>query len=213
MAKRPLKMPKDWYWPLGGLEYAVEISDFFPAEAERIGVITILWNRHELALRSVFLRILEPRAKAYGEAIWDRQPTHQAKRDLLSLAIETAGLSDEQRELLTFIIGKTKVVADRRNELIHAEYVVHGRTEILHAKVKSPRSTKPAKYQKLSTKDLDRVIEDLQQLLAFTERKTFDFLGPEAAKEHEELMAKLNAKAYGTEKDCTDCGAADGGAP
>jgi hypothetical protein len=183
----------DWYWPLGSLSYSPEIRDFFSEESELIGVITILWNRQELALRSIFLHILEPRIKAYAEAIWDRQPTHQSKRDLLSLAVDTAELTLRQASLLSYIIEKTKVIADRRNELIHAEYVVHGRTDVLHAKVKPPRSSKPAKYQKLSVKDLLSAIKELEELLGITEYNSFDFLGPKALHKHSKLMKELKS--------------------
>lgn len=158
-----------------------------------IGVITILWNRQELALRSIFLNILEPRDKAFGEAIWDRQPTHQAKRDLLALSLENATMSDRAKSILSYIIDKTKIMADRRNELIHAEYVVHGRTEKLHAKVKSPRSTKGAKYQKLSVKDLQTIINDLDELLGITEANTFEFLGADARKDWDKIGEELKS--------------------
>ena len=66
-------------------------------------------------------------------------------------------------------------MADRRNALMHAEYVVHGRTDKLHAKVKAPRSTKPPKHQKLSKKDLQAIVDDLEHLLRVTEASTFVF--------------------------------------
>src|SRR3954468_21633132 len=102
-----IKPPKGhWYWPLGALSYGHEIRDFFPEEAELLGVITILWNRQEIALKGVFLSILEPRVTSYGEAIWDRQPTHQSRRDLLAVALETAELSDRQKSILNYVIER-----------------------------------------------------------------------------------------------------------
>lgn len=142
----PFNSKRDWYWPLGALDYAAEIQEEYPKEAELLGVITILWNRQELGLRRLYLEIIASRRPAYAEAIWDRQPTHQARRDLLALALHTVKLTKRQSQILSFVLEKTKVAADRRNELIHAEYVVHGRTQQLHAKVKSPRSNKPAKH-------------------------------------------------------------------
>jgi hypothetical protein len=65
--------------------------------------------------------------------------------------------------------------------------MVHNRTEKLHAKVKSPRSTKGAKYQKLSVEDLQKIINDLDELLGITEWNAFEFLGPEARKNWDEL--------------------------
>jgi hypothetical protein len=187
MAENPKKLMEDSFWPLGGLSYSQEIRDFFPEEAEMIGVITIIWNRQELALRSIFLNILEPRDKGFGEAIWDRQPTHHAKRELLAISLESSTMSDQAKAVLTYIIDKTKIMADRRNELIHAEYVVHNRTDKLHAKVKLPRSAKGAKYQKLSVEDLQKIIDDLDELLGISEWNAFEFLGPEARKDWDEL--------------------------
>ena len=46
------KRNRDWFWPLGALDYAQEVRDFFPEEAELLGVITVLWNRQEIALRT-----------------------------------------------------------------------------------------------------------------------------------------------------------------
>jgi hypothetical protein len=165
----------DWYWPLGALSYASEIHDFFPEEAELLGAITILWNREELALRHLFCQIIASQRPAYAEAIWDRQPTHQARRDLLALALQTVKLTKRQAAILKIVLEKTKVVADRRNELIHAEYVVHGRTDQLHAKVKPPRSNKPAKHQKVSPEDLRKIVVDLEHLIQMTEATWHEF--------------------------------------
>ena len=193
MAKLPKKhtVPDDFYWPLGSMGYSPEISDYYPEEAQMVGVITIMWNRIELALQSIFLDLLEPRTKEFGEAIWQRQPTHQARRDMLAAAINTVDLNEYQQDLLSHIIDKTKVMADRRNELMHAEYVVHGRTEKLHAKVKLPRSAKPAKFQKITPKDLQIVIDGMDNLFGLIEGAYFEFLGPEAKEKHEKLMAEI----------------------
>ena len=182
---------KDWYWPLASLSYSPEIRDFFPEEAEMIGVITILWNRQELALRGIFLKILDSRSEAFGESIWDRQPTHQARRELLSAALETAKMTKRAKAILTYVIDKTKVMADRRNELMHAEYVVHGRTDKLHAKVKPPRSIKDAKYQKLAISDLQTIINDLDDLLGVTEYNMFEFLSPKARRQWNKIGKEL----------------------
>lgn len=147
-----------------------------------LGAITILWNRQELALRSLYLRILASQRPAYAEAIWDRQPTHQARRDLLALAIHTVKLTKRQAEALNWLIEKTKTLADRRNELLHAEYVVHGRTDQLHAKVKAPRSNKPPKHQKVATADLKTVIADLERLLQVAEWVRLELFGTRRAR-------------------------------
>jgi hypothetical protein len=172
MARKP---KEDWYWPLGALEYQHEIRDFFSEEAESLGVITILWNRQELQLRSIYKRLIASKRPEYALAIWDRQPTHQARRDLLALAIHTAKLTKRQAAILDYVIEKTKVVADRRNELLHAEYVVHGRTDKLHARVKPPRSHKPAKHQKVAPADLQQAVDELERLLMATESARFEF--------------------------------------
>ncbi len=88
-------------------------------------------------------------------------------------------MTGRQVGILRFIIDKTKTVADRRNELIHAEYVVHAHTDKLHAKVKPPRSTKPARYQKLSVKDLAEIVDDVSALLQATEAAWLEFMPPE----------------------------------
>lgn len=159
----------DWYWPLAALEYEHEIEEAYPDEARLLGTIMILWNRQELALRKIFLDVLSARQREYAKAIWDRQPTHQAKRDMLALALTTVRLSKRKAGILAWVIDHTKTLADRRNELIHAEYVVHHRTQRLHAKVKSPRSTKPPKYQQVGVSDLRLVVEELSFLLRATE--------------------------------------------
>lgn len=175
MAKAPLK---DWYWPLGALDYAHEIHDYFPDEAALLGAITILWNRQEKALRGIFVSLLSSRQRAYAEAIWDRQPTHQARRDLLALALTTVRMTKRKSGILTWVVERTKTLADRRNELIHAEYVVHGRTDQLHARVSSPKSTKPPKHQKVASSDLKVVVNDLVHLLQATEAASLELGSP-----------------------------------
>lgn len=159
----------DWYWPLASLNYEAEIADGYADEAQLIGAITILWNNHEKTLKCIFVDLLSSRKSKFVEAIWDRQPTHQAKRDLLTLALTTLKLSKRQINILNWVIDNTKTLADRRNELIHAEYVVHHRTYRLHAKVRSPRSNKPAKFQPVGASDLKGVVEDLSFLIRATE--------------------------------------------
>lgn len=196
MNKPPKRQSKpDWYWPLGALEYEHEIADFFPDEAQMLGVIMILWNRQELTLRTIFVDLLGTRRPEYAEAIWDRQPTHQAKRDLLELALTTLKLSKRKAGILRWVIDNTKTLADRRNELIHAEYVVHHRTERLHAKVKAPRSNKPPKYQPTGASDLKVTVEELSFLCRATEA-AYTELSPRFRKLSKLLDLKsLSAKA------------------
>lgn len=194
--KRKRKAP--WFWPLGALSYSSEITDHFSEEAQLLGAMAILWNRHELALRDCFLNILEPRVRAYGEAIWNRQTTHKNKRNLLSLALETANLTERQQGVLDWVIENTKTVADRRNELIHAEYVVHGRTGELHAKVTAPRARKP-KHQRLSVRELRKVLEQLDRLMQATEAAKFELLSPSKRAEHDRIMKALEGRAPSSE--------------
>lgn len=170
------KVPKpDWYWPLGALSYASEIHDYFPEEAQLLGAITILWNRQELALTELYTRLIASRRPDYAKAIWDRQPTHKARRDLIALAMDTAKLTKRQKGVLRWVLDNTKVLADRRNELIHAEYVVHAPTDKLHARVSPPNSSKPPKHQKADVKALQGVVSDLERLVQATEAARFEF--------------------------------------
>lgn len=166
---------EEFYWPLAALEGGCEIRDFFPEEAELLGVIAILWNRQELALRRLYVQILASKRPDYAEAIWDRQPTHKARRDMLMVALTTVKMTKRQRIILEWIIEKTKDVADRRNELLHAEYVVHGRTDKLHAKIKPPGSAKPPKHQRATAADLQTVVTELEGLLDVTEGSWLEF--------------------------------------
>ncbi|WP_299321412.1 hypothetical protein [Parasphingopyxis sp.] len=201
MAKKP---KEDWYWPLGALGYAEEISDSFPTETELIGVITILWNRHEIALRRIFISLMRTRSTAYAEAIWERQPTHQSRRDLLSLALGTVKLTKRQKAILEWIIDRTKTMADRRNELIHAEYVVHGRTDALHAKVKPPRSNKPPKHQRVMESDLRKVANGLSHLVAATEAADIELMSRRKRARFDELGQQLDELAQSRKNQRTD---------
>src|SRR3712207_3157516 len=112
------KREEDWYWPLGAMSYAYEIREDFAEEAAMLGAITILWNRQEARLRTLFVTLLGTKRTAYAEGIWDRQPTHQARRELLAVALQTVKMTKRKRAILQWVIDRTKRVADRRNELI-----------------------------------------------------------------------------------------------
>src|SRR5690348_3757755 len=105
--------PSDKYWPLGALEYASEIHDMYGTEAELLGVITILWNRQEIALRHLFVELMASRRPEYVGAVWDRQTTHQNRRDLLELALHAVKLTKRQRGIQAWVIDNTKTLADR----------------------------------------------------------------------------------------------------
>lgn len=157
------------FFSLGGLDYAREIHEGYEEEVALLGSIMVLWNRQELALRQIFLGLLSARQSKYAKAVWDRQPTHKAKRDILWLALDTVRMSKRRRGILTWVLNRTKTLADRRNELIHAEYVIDLKTDVLHAKVNAPNSLKPPKYQQLRASDLAAVERDMVELLQATE--------------------------------------------
>lgn len=192
MSTPPKWEPKlDRFWPLAAVEYEHEIADYFPDEAQLLGAIVILWNRQEIALRDIFVDLLNASQRDYAGAIWDRQPTHQAKRDLLELALTTMRLSKRKIGILRWVIDNTKTLADRRNELIHAEYVVHQRTDRLHAKVKSPRSSKPPKYQQVGASDLRTVVQEMSLLLQATEAAHME-LSPRLSRLSKKFSALLS---------------------
>jgi hypothetical protein len=157
--------PDDFYWAVGGLGYGGEIQDLFQDEAALLGVITILWNHYEGQLRALFVQMLKTPRTSYAEAIWDRQPTHQAKRNLLAMAADHGKLSAKSKQILAVLIEETKAVADRRNDLLHGRYEVHGNTDQLFAVTKSPNSSKPPKRHKSTVKDLEKVIASIERLM------------------------------------------------
>ena len=93
----------------------------------------------------------------------------------MALALQIVRLTKRQKSILSGLIERTKTVADRRNELIHAEYVVAGDTGKLNAKVKAPRSTKPPKHQPVSAVELRGVVEDIVSLVQLTEGAWAEF--------------------------------------
>ena len=65
-----------------------------------LGIITILWNRQEAALYRIYKKLIASKRPEYAKAIWERQPTHQARRDLLGLALHTVKMTKRQAEFL-----------------------------------------------------------------------------------------------------------------
>lgn len=173
------KPREEFYWLLGRIGYGSEVRDFFPEEAELIGVLTILWNVHEKNLRSLFVRILGGPHEDYVAAIWDRMPTHHARRGTLALALEYGALDDKQAALLTEVIDRTKRLADRRNTLIHAEFVVKSGTEQLFAKSRPPNSSKPAIHQKTTKADLAKLVTEVEELITMDEALSVSLLPPD----------------------------------
>ncbi|MEO8926387.1 MAG: hypothetical protein ABI306_04415 [Caulobacteraceae bacterium] len=176
----PRKKDDPPYYPLGFVSGSAEIREWFPLEAELLGTFVIIWNRHEMRLRQAFVKLTGARSKTLIGAIWDRQPTHQAKRALLSLALRNVKLNEKQRQLLELSIDRSKTIADGRNDLIHAEYVMSARHEML-AKVSSPNSTKPPRYRRVTAKDLERAIDELEQVAAITDALNLELADPAGA--------------------------------
>lgn len=187
---------EEFYWPLGLVQYGAEIEELYPDEAQLLGAITILWNHHEDALRSIFSNMFESGRKSYCEAIWDRQPTHQAKRNLLAMALEHVELTDRQRLLLEEVLKRTKKFADRRNDLIHGIYEVHGRSSELFARVKS-RGAKAEKRQRSSKKALQQAVQDLEMLMQLESALSIEMIDPDG-----KLIASMTAswEKYKAEK-------------
>ncbi|WP_333587273.1 hypothetical protein [Phenylobacterium sp.] len=152
---------EDRHYPLGFVQGASEILDGFGAEAEAIGVITILWNRHELRLRDIFERLLEP-VRDFAAAVWEGENTHQGRAKLLRLAARTMQLSAVQAELLDAILERTASLSEKRNALAHAEYVVDLQSDALVARAR--RRQKPPIYHPSDLASLSRIIEDLREV-------------------------------------------------
>ncbi len=103
------------------------------------------------------------------------------------MAVEHAGLSDRQRAILEEVLKRTKKFADRRNDLIHGVYEVHGNSEELFARVKSPQS-KAEKRQRSSKKALEQALSDLQELMGITSALSVEMLDPDGT-----LMSSIRA--------------------
>jgi hypothetical protein len=186
MARKP--KGEEFYWPLGQLGRGDEIQDLFPEEAKLLGILTILWNNQEENLGRIFTHFF-PKRDAFAAAIWNRQPTHHAKRSLLALALDHADLTERHKAILGWIIEQTKKIADRRNELVHGIYVVHGKNDQLFAKTRPPNSSKPPKYQKSSAEAIQATIAELEDLIGVTEGFSTEMLVMQHPEAFEELLA------------------------
>lgn len=144
----PLKTSPLQYWPLGVLGHSAEIEDLFPEEAMCIGIITILWNNQEQSLIELFKLLLGAKAPAVAISIMERQLTHKYRRDLIETAKRHADLPDHLEHWANLVLKNTKTLADRRNELMHGQYVVSAKDDRLYAEVRSPNSSKPSKHQR-----------------------------------------------------------------
>jgi len=165
--------PKDRHYPLGFVQGATEITEDFGAEAEAIGVITILWNRHELRLKSVFVALLAP-LSAFAIAAWEGENTHRGRLKLLRLAQETLPMSETARQLLTGINDQTVALSEKRNALAHAEYVVDVEQDVLLAR--TTRRLKPPIYHPSDLGALHGIIGDLREADAWVGALTVELL-------------------------------------
>ncbi|MEO8560248.1 MAG: hypothetical protein ABI439_14350 [Rhodospirillales bacterium] len=168
MTQKAKQTPDDFHWPLGKLGRSSEIENLFPEEAMCIGVITILWNNHEQNLIELFKLLLAAPVPNVASAIMERQFTHKYRRDLIEIARKHATLSDRDAQWTDLVIKKTKIVADRRNELMHGRYVVSAKDDRLYAEVSSPNAVKQ-KRQRNDIKALREVISGLEELVGLTE--------------------------------------------
>lgn len=185
-----MKTPRDRHYPLGFVQGATEITDVFGAEAEAIGVITILWNRHELRLKSIFASILEPLAD-FAVAAWESENTHSGRMKLLRLAREAVPMSETRKALLTGIIDRTAALSEKRNALAHAEYVVNMDSDTLLAR--THRRLKPPIYHPSDLESLNAIIQGLREVEAYCEALTLEFIPDDLKQSVAAAVAEVRA--------------------
>lgn len=149
---------RDRHYPLGFWSGAREIQEDFGPEAEAIGVITILWSRHELALKDIFVALLRPQER-FAAQVWDAQNTHRGRAKLLRIALDTMEISDKRRAILTEVLRRTAILAEKRNALAHGEYVLDMDQEALLA-----RNHRPEKQPIIRPSDLGALGAIIQEL-------------------------------------------------
>lgn len=170
-----MKTPLDKLYPLGFVNGAEEMLDF-SAEAEAIGIITMLWNRHELQLGDIFASAMGSQ-HAFARALWDSENTHRGKLKLLRLAVEAAPMTDEQKDLLSALTEQTALVSEKRNALIHGEFVVDMPNDKLIAR--QSRRLKPPVYHPSDIAALYLIIESISQLDGYVSALRLSFLPPD----------------------------------
>lgn len=177
-------------YPLGFVSGASEIWESYREEAALLGVFAMIWNRHELSLKRLFLFLVTPH-REFAEAIWDQANTHKGKMTLFGHAVAHVPMSEENRSALREIISETTRLSVRRNALIHAEYVIH--TETMDIAARTYRRDKPSTYIPASVEELTLMINDLDRLSAKVDRTSLALLDPT-------MMTDLMSSIRATEK-------------
>lgn len=162
------------HYPIGFVFGAREIEQDFPDEAMALGVITILWNRLELRLKSMFEAIMGDQ-RAFATALWDSQNTHRGRFKLLELARDTVPLTAKRRALLQEILDRVEDLSRRRNTLIHGEFVVEqfNGVDLL---ARTHRGAKEPTYTPSDMTSLNKMIEALRETDAIIGALSLDYL-------------------------------------
>lgn len=163
-------------YPLGFVSGANEFWTSYRDEAALLGIFTMVWNTHELSLKRLFQMMVTPH-RDFAIAIWDQANTHKGKMTLFGHAVAHTPLSDENRAALREIVSETARLSERRNALIHAEYVIHNETMDIAAR--TYRKDKPSTYTPASVEELTVLVNDLDRLAAKVDRTSLALLDPD----------------------------------
>lgn len=185
-------------YPLGFVSGASEVWDDYFEEAALIGVFTMMWNRHELRLKDVFIHMLAPH-RSFGQSIWDNANTHAAKMKLFSQAVGHMPLTANGKAILQKIVDETSRLSERRNALIHAEYVIHRETMDISARTN--RKDKPPVYVPATADELKKVIDDLDRATELVSHASLALLDQE---ELAGLVESIREAAEGVRTDRSD---------
>lgn len=183
---------RDRHYPLGFWSGASEIQDNYGAEAEAIGVITILWNCHEQALKAIFARLLSPQDE-FANLLWDSENTNRGRLKLLTLVRDGLSMSEERQSLLGEVITRTGTLAEQRNALAHAEYVVDMDAQVLMARTQ--RRSKGALVRPSDLDALNRIIRDLEVLDRCVSALRLDLI-PQELKDTVQALAAERAEVF-----------------
>lgn len=186
-AKKPLGIPAEMWrlirmkksqvpdYPLGFVSGASEVWDDYFEEAALLGVFTMMWNRHELRLKELFVDLLAPH-QSFGLAVWENANTHAGKMKLFAQAVAHMPVTERGKMILQEITDETARLSDRRNALIHAEYVIH--RETLDIAARTNRKDKPPVYVPATADELRKVIADLDRVAGLVSHATVALMDP-----------------------------------
>ena len=181
----------DKHYPIGFVFGAREIAENYSEEARALGTITILWNRLELRLKSLFELILGEQRQFAG-ALWDGQNTHRGRMKLMALALDTVDLTENRRVLLAEIIARVEALSKRRNTLTHGEFVVDvTRDELL---ARTHRGKKAPLYAPSDFDALNDVIRGLEEADDFIATLSLDYVPIDLLDNMKALAAELRAE-------------------